>query len=174
MSKPSQILLLNVPEGLIVSRKKLFELGFDKPSIDSFLRSGKLETVGHGIYRRPGPRLKWEHIVYSINQLGYAAYVGGRSSLDLQGFAHYLPLSGISGIQIYSLQTLPKWVHHIELAQTLVSHRIRLFADLPEGVLTDKPFGHWDWMVPYATPELALLELLDSIKTEVDLQVADS
>ena len=58
MDKPTKTLLEKIPDGLIVSRQKLMKMGFDKSAIDYFLRSNKLTSVSHGIYRRPGPSLK--------------------------------------------------------------------------------------------------------------------
>jgi Transcriptional regulator, AbiEi antitoxin N-terminal domain len=56
--------------------------------VDSYLRSEALQTVTRGVYRRPGPPLKWEHIIYSLQELGYAVHVGGRSALELQGITY--------------------------------------------------------------------------------------
>jgi hypothetical protein len=36
-----------------------------------------------------------------------------------------------------------------------------------------KPFGAWDWPVPYATVELALLELLADVRQAADFDFAD-
>ena len=85
MDKPTKALLEKMPDGLVVSRQKLLQMGFDKSAIDYFLRSNKLTSVAHGVYRMPGPSLKWEHFVYSITQLRYSVHVGSRSALDLSG-----------------------------------------------------------------------------------------
>jgi len=174
MNKPTQDLLKRVPEGLVTSRKKLLDLGFTSSSVDFFLRTGKLESVAHGIYRRPGPPLKWEHVVYSINELGYPVHVGGRSALDLQGFAHHLPLTGMIHIHLFSSIKLPAWVSSNEQSYNLEVHVSKLIGKFPDTAIIERPFGHWDWPIPYATPELALLELLDGIKTESDFKVADT
>ena len=36
-----------------------------------------------------------------------------------------------------------------------------------------KPFGAWDWPIPYSTPELATLELLAGVRKAADFSVAD-
>ena len=51
--------------------------GFKRPLVDYYLRSGALVPVARGAYRRPGPPLKWEHVVYSLQELGYASMWGG-------------------------------------------------------------------------------------------------
>ena len=52
-------------------------------------------------------------------------------------------------------------------------HKAQLFdAPVAEAVST-KPFGHWDWPLRYATPELALLELASEGKQNSDFDVLD-
>jgi hypothetical protein len=169
---PLQSLLYHVPEGLVVTRKRLYEWGFTKPSIDSFLRSKRLEAVSHGVYRRPGPQLKWEHVVFSLNELGYDVHVGGISALIFRRYAQKPP-DGEKEIFIYSDQPLPKWVGQICASKKLVVKKNRLFKELPEGSLFERPFGHWDWVIPYTKPRLALFEALDQVKTEADFFVLD-
>ena len=72
-----------LPEGLLVNRKWLKEKGFMRPLVDYYLRSGALEAVVRGVYRRPGPPLKWQHVVYSLTVMGHFVHVGGRSALEL-------------------------------------------------------------------------------------------
>jgi len=77
-----------LPEGLVVDRTWLQERGFDRPAVDYFIRSGKLEAVAHGVYRKPGPALKWQNVVYSLSELGYRLHVGHLSALAFHGFSH--------------------------------------------------------------------------------------
>ncbi|TKB05559.1 type IV toxin-antitoxin system AbiEi family antitoxin domain-containing protein [Desulforhopalus sp. IMCC35007] len=173
MTKPTQTLLEQIPDGLVVTRKKLMFLGIDRPSIDYFLRSGKLTVVHRGVYRRPGPPLKWEHLVYSVRQLGYVVHVGSRSALDLSGFAHYLPYGGTQQIHLYCKTKLPNWLSTLNEKVQIVPHKFKLVPDLPVTAITDRPFGHWDWPIPYASAELALLELINEITDEASFTMAD-
>lgn len=45
-------------------------------------------------------------------------------------------------------------------------------SDLELG-LTAKPFGSWDWLIPYAMPERAFLGMLSGIQEEADFETAD-
>jgi hypothetical protein len=169
---PLQSLLYHVPEGLVVTRKRLYEWGFTKPSIDSFLRSKRLEAVSHGVYRRPGPQLKWKHVVFSLNELGYDVHVGGISALIDEWYLPK-PTDGEKEIHLYSLQALPKWVNQVCVDKKIVTKRVRFLNELPEGSLFEIYFGHWDWVISYAKPILALFEALDQVKTEADFFVLD-
>ena len=163
-----------LPEGQLVNRGWLHEHGVDRPLIDSWLRAGKLVAVSHGVYRRPGPPLKWEQVVYSLNKMGVRIHVGGRSALELQGLAHYLPLQGITRVLVYTDSRVPAWVQTFPAEYTFLVHPRRHFRTLPSAAIISKPFGAWDWPVPYATIELALFELLADVRQTVDFDVADN
>jgi len=162
-----------LPEGQLVNRDWLLKRGFNRPRVDYYLRAGKLEPVAHGIYRRPGPTLKWEHVVYSLTEMGYPVHVGGRSALELQGLAHYLPSGGARRIDLYGSSRVPKWVTTYPAEFQFVVHTRRLFDQFPKVAVKPKPFGSWDWPIAYAVPELAMFELLSEVREAVDFMVAD-
>ena len=163
----------HLPDGLVVNRAWLLDRGFKRPLVDYYLRSGALVSVARGAYRRPGPPLKWEHIVYSLQELGYDIHVGGRSALELQGFAHYLSMQGVKLIELYGVDKLPGWVSQLEAPYQFILCKPRLFDEPTPEAVTTKPFGHWDWLLRYATPELALLELVAEIKQDADFERVD-
>jgi hypothetical protein len=105
--------------------------------------------------------------------MGYAVRVGGRSALEMQGLAHYLPAGSLLKIDLYGSAQLPHWVIDYPGPFSFRAHRRRLFVSLPEVGVHTKPFGAWDWPIPYSTPELALLELLADLKDAADFSVAD-
>jgi hypothetical protein len=131
-------------EGLLVNRPWLQDHGFDRPAIDYYLRAGKLEAVAHGVYRKPGPALKWQNVVYSLSELGYRVHVGHLSALAFHGFQHYLKL--------------------VEMVRNP-------FRDLELGV-EDVPFGTWDWPIRYASPERAFLELTSTVSSAEEIRQA--
>lgn len=162
-----------LPDGQLVNRAWLKERGFNRPRVDYALRAGKLVAPSHGIYRRPGPPLKWEHVVFSLNEMGYPVHVGGRSALELQGLSHYLPLGDTLRIGLYSTKKVPAWILNFTESFMFEIHNKKLFETFPEAGLVTRPFGSWDWPVPYSTPELALLELLADVKDAADFSIAD-
>ena len=162
-----------LPEGLVVNRKWLKEEGFNRPLVDYYLRAGVIEPVVRGVYRRPGPPLKWEHVVYSLQVLGYDVHVGGRTALELQGLGHYLPVRGVQRVFLYGIAKLPGWLKQYKAEYEFEIKKPRLFDKTPEKAITNVEFGHWDWPVRHAKPELALLQLMAEVKTKVDFEVAD-
>jgi transcriptional regulator with AbiEi antitoxin domain of type IV toxin-antitoxin system len=162
-----------LPEGQLVNRAWLQARGFNRPRVDYALRAEKLEPVAHGVYRRPGPPLKWEHVVYSLGEMGCPVHVGGRSSLELQGLAHYLPAGGVQRIDLYGAAKVPVWVSDFPASYRFEIHNQRLFDPLPEAAVQPKLFGAWDWPISYSKPELAMLELLAGVREAADFSVAD-
>ncbi len=162
-----------LPEGQVVDRAWLLAHGFDRPRVDYALRAGKLKPVSHGVYRRPGPPLKWEHVVFSLNEMGCPVRVGGRSALELQGLAHYLPAGGVQRIDLYGAGKVPAWVTAFPAQFKFAVHTQRLFDTLPAPAVQPRPFGAWDWSIPFSTPELAMLELLAGVREAADFSVAD-
>ncbi|MDZ7661664.1 type IV toxin-antitoxin system AbiEi family antitoxin domain-containing protein [Thiohalophilus sp.] len=163
-----------LPEGLLVDRKWLKSMGFNRPLVDYYLRSGALQAVARGIYRWPGPALKWQHLVYSLQELGFALHIGGRSALDHQGMVHYLPMAGRETIHLYAGGKLPGWLSSVETNAEFALHSRALFtADVPVAGYTRLPFGSWDWPLNYSTRERALLEYVDGLPERADLDMAD-
>lgn len=162
-----------LPEGQIVNRAWLKAQGFSRPQVDYYLRSGKLEPVAQGVYRRPGPPLKWEHVVYSLDAMGYRLRVGGRSALEMQGLAHYLPAGHLEHIDLYGPVKVPGWVSNYPGSFRFKVYNRQLFVPLPEEGYISKPFGFWDWSIPYSTVELAMLELLARVSDQTGFSVAD-
>ena len=163
-----------LPDGLLVNRNWLKKQGFNRPQVDYYLRSGMLVATARGVYRRAGPPLKWQHVLYSLQELGFAVHVGGRAALDHQGLAHYLPMGAQQTIQLYSDGGMPGWLHEVETNAVFEVHRRSLFTRSEVSLgLTTLPFGGWDWPLNYATRERALLEYLDELPDKADLDMAD-
>jgi predicted transcriptional regulator of viral defense system len=94
----------NLPEGLVVDSAWLQGRGYSSALRSKYAARGWLEQVARGVYRRPpallpAPKedegLRWQNVVISLQMvLECPVIVGGRTALELQGFAHYLSLTG--------------------------------------------------------------------------------
>jgi hypothetical protein len=156
-------------EGLLVDRKWLKERGFDRPAVDYYVRSGKIEAVTHGVYRKPGPPLKWQNVVYSLSELGYYLHVGHKSALSYHGYSHYLALGGNSGICLYCEPHLPKWVKTLNTSHEFIDMPRNPFKGSETGI-EKVSFGTWDWPILYSTPERAFFELISSVTTSEEIK----
>ena len=162
-----------LPDGQIVNRAWLKAQGFSRPQVDYYLRSKKLESVAQGVYRRPGPPLKWEQVVYSLNEMGYQLRVGGRSSLEIQGLAHYLPAGDLKRIELYGQAKMPGWASKFSGSFQFNVYNRKLFVPLPAEGQIARHFGFWDWTIACSSVELAMLELLARVHDKTGFSVVD-
>src|SRR5262245_49541803 len=91
----------SLPEGLIVDAAWLEEHGYSRALRNKYVGRVWLDQVTRSVYRRPAPALqgeahqedlRWQSVVISLQTLLERPYtVGGRTALELQGLAHYLP-----------------------------------------------------------------------------------
>ena len=101
-----------LPEGLLVDASWLEGRGYYRSLRAKYVSSGWLEQPIRGVYRRRRGILTWEQVVVSLQTLlGYPVAVGGRTALELQGYAHYVPQT-IQSIHLYSDNKLPTWLNN--------------------------------------------------------------
>jgi hypothetical protein len=147
------------------------------------VKAGWLTQPTRGVYCRPRGALSWQQVVISLQALlDYPLLVGGRTALELQGHAHYLPQSQ-KEVHLYGPKPPPRWLYKLPLKTRFIYHNDRkLFRSaLPLKGLTQleggkKPdtgaaqdswmiqsWGQWNWPLALSTPERAALELLDEL-----------
>jgi hypothetical protein len=170
-----------VPEGLVVTADWLTKHGFSSSLRSQYVKAGWLEQPARGVFRRPRGSLRWEPVVISLQTLlRYPFVIGGRSALELQGYAHFLSREQRE-VHLYGPKPLPGWVDKLPLEQVFVFHNsARLFrgeqdthahvsldwnadtGSFPARAGTNVIlWGQWNWPLVVSTPERALLELLD-------------
>lgn len=174
-----------LPEGLLVDAAWLTCHGYSTSLRSQYVSSGWLEQPTRQVYRRTRGALSWEQVVVSLQTLlAKQLVVGGRSALELQGFAHYLPHQ-TSEVHLYGPKHPPAWLEKLPLAERFVYHNSkRLFekeaAKLPAAPdeplpadLVKQPWGQWGWPLILSSPERALLELLDRLPEHESFEQVD-
>lgn len=190
-----------MPEGLLITAKWLSEHGYSSSLRSQYLKSGWLEQPAHGVFRRPygapGSPLRWEQVVISLQALmGFPVVVGGRTALELQGYAHFLS-QNVREVHLYGEKRLPGWMEKLPLDQRFTFHKsTRLFRDQPikpalrslswdtetdksvdsnflPGGFTVLKWGQWDWPLTVSSTERAIFELLDELPNHESFHVTD-
>lgn len=83
-----------LPEGLLADSAWMSQHGYSTSLRSQYVAAGWLQHPFRQVYRRSRAPLTWQQAVVSLQTfLGNDLVVGGRSALQLQGFAHYIPLS---------------------------------------------------------------------------------
>ena len=184
-------------EGLLAPTWWLEEQGYSRALLAKYVSSGWLVSPARGVYRRPGPPLKWQHVVASLQLLGRTyLHVGGRTALVHQGGGHYIRLQGVDTVLLYGPESLPGWINEVGVPERFAVRRDSMFSDLrvyrddKSRLLNfyDKPikpaqltefgfqevkWGAWDWPLIYSTAERAIFEVLQEVPARESIYEAD-
>lgn len=177
-----------LPEGLLVDAEWLTKHEFSTALRSKYVKAGWLAQPTRGVYRKPRGKLTWQQAIISLQTiiLDDPIIVGGRTALELQGYAHYLQ-QNTKTVHLYSKEPLPAWLEKLGLEVRFVRHNsLKLFKNEPitfgldslqfdikknsgssndplQRGLTYQPWGTWDWPLTLSTPERAILEMLDEL-----------
>lgn len=174
-----------LPEGLLVDSAWLSARGYSTSLRAKYVASGWLEQPARRAYRRPRGQLSWQQVVISLQTLlDHRLAVGGRTALELQGYAHYLSQSG-SEVHLHGPTKPPSWLAALPLKQQFVyRNSTPLFGrdldevdfpplipgagkqgdqSLQDAGLRSLAWGQWEWPLTVSAPERAILELLDEL-----------
>jgi len=184
----------NLPEGLLVNAAWLEAHGYSRSLRSQYVAAGWLEQPTRSVYRRSRGSLSWEQVAISLQAvLHFPVSVGGRTALDLQGYAHYLSQS-VQVVHLYSDKKLPGWVPKLSVGPKFEFHnrtrflpridqqtdKLSLSASVTNksestqpGALRIMRWGQWDWPLLISTPERAILELLDELPNKETFHLVD-
>lgn len=169
-----------LPEGLLVDANWLEQRGYSRSLRSQYVAAGWLEQPARGVFRRPRGHLSWEQVVISLQTLlQLPVSVGGRTALEVLGYAHYLRQSQ-RVVHLYTDAKLPGWISKLP-GPRFVSHNRGRFLppSAPPSLNLDSnptesertlpgafrviPWGQWNWPLVVSTPERAILELIDEL-----------
>lgn len=188
-----------LPEGLLAHSAWFRKKGYSRQLLNHYVSTGWLEQPARGLFRRPRGTLSWQQVVISLQTilLDDPFIVGGRTALELQGYAHFLPQK-TREVHLYGPRALPTWLNKLPLDVRFVHHNSRkLFKNDPitygigsltmnvpthasisndplQRGLTRQPWGPWDWHLTLSTPERAILELLDELPENESFHQVDT
>ena len=188
-----------LPEGLLVTSSWLIGHGYSRQLLSHYVRTGWLRQPTRGVYQRPRGSLSWQQIVVSLQAiLKEPLVVGGRTALEMQGYAHYLrPV--MKEVYLYGPEPPSNWLNRLPGKVRFIyrnSGRLlsaeagqRSFTNLIKGVKIKgvkaqpsrgadagflvQPWGEWDWGLVLSAPERAILELLDELPGRESFEHAD-
>jgi hypothetical protein len=182
----------SLPEGLLADSGWFERHGYSRALRSQYVSSGWLQQPTRGVFRRPRGQVSWEQAVISLQTLmDHPVSVGGRTALELQGYAHYLPQSQ-HDIHLYCDGKLPSWLRKLPVTERFIVHNrgrlwphsdgintpLSLDQEAEEGRVLDGGFritswGQWKWPLVVSSPERAYLELLDELPDAETFHMAD-
>ncbi|MGC1300744.1 MAG: type IV toxin-antitoxin system AbiEi family antitoxin domain-containing protein [Caulobacteraceae bacterium] len=167
----------SLPQGVIVDAAWLSRNGYSTSLRSQYVSAGWLEQPARRVYRRPSGALAWQYVVISLQTLlQRALVVGGRTALELHGYAHYLAQSDRE-VHLYGPKPPPSWLHELPLDVRFRYHNSQpLFGDDTPGtaaVSVIKWGAQEEWRLTVSPPERAILELLDELPNRESFHQAD-
>jgi len=164
--KLMNLLEMHVPETVLLA-SWLEKNGVSRNLQKYYLRSGWLESIGFGAFKRPSENVQWKGATYSLQvQAQLPVHVGGLTSLSFQGLTHYVRI-GNEIIYLFSplYFKLPKWFR-TQRWGSQVNHVKTMF--LPEDLaLSEYPEGKINLRI--SAPERAILECLYLAPNQMDV-----
>lgn len=135
-SKIKKLLDLHVPDTVLLA-SWLESKGFSYDLQQRYKKSGWLESVGVGAFKRPNETISWQGAVYSLQeQAKFPVHVGGLTALSLLGASHYIRTSKET-VNLFTPQNtnLPVWFRKYDWGIN-IDHKRTSF--LPEELATVK------------------------------------
>ncbi len=123
---------MHVPETIMLA-SWLDANGFSRDLQHRYLKSGWLESIGVGAFKRPNEIISWRGALYSLQkQANLPVCIGGPTALSLLGFSHYIR-TGAEIVYLFSLLNtrLPAWFKQYSWTD-VVKHVKTSF--LPDGI----------------------------------------
>jgi hypothetical protein len=110
MGKINQ-LIIEWPKGTGKLSSYLKGIGYSKDLLKKYVGSGWLDTMGYGAFKLKNDSVGWEGALYALQtQKNSSIHAGGKTSLQLKGYAHYISTSA-DRIFLFGPHRdyLPKW-----------------------------------------------------------------
>ncbi|MBR9871488.1 MAG: hypothetical protein GYB26_10145 [Gammaproteobacteria bacterium] len=169
-----KILLERHRPGTVSLAPWLAHQGISRDLQQYYCRSGWLEPVGRGAFRRPGDAVGWRGGLYALQQQAkLAVHVGGITALSMQGAGHYIPL-GREKVYLFSPLgvSLPAWFKKHEWDADIEHVRTAFLPqDVAVGEVRRMELASTGGFVPVnvSDTERAILECLYLAPKHVDL-----
>lgn len=161
-------LLQSVPHNTVWLASWLSDQNISHDLQQRYVKSGWLEKVGTGAFKRKGEKLNWFGGVYAIQkQAQKPVHIGGMTALRLLGFAHYLRSE--EELQLFSPNgvNLPKWFtnYRWEAGKPVLYHSS--FLSEQRNSFLEHDQNGFD--VTVSSPERAILEALYLTPNQLDM-----
>lgn len=152
------------PKGAVVVQAWLDQQGISRQLADRYCRFHWLRRIGRGAYARLCESVEWTGALYAMQQqLGLPIHAGAKTALELQGYAHYIPMRKGRLIWLFGPPRVkpPAWFQKRDWEDRPRYTATNLFQSNPELGLTKRQID--DLSIRLSAPERAMLELLDQL-----------
>ena len=149
------------PNGTVAVLPWLEKQGVYQQLVHKYESTSWVRRVGQGAYVKAGDKVEWTGGLYAIQaQLKLPIHVGAKTALQMQGFAHFLPMGKDITVSLFGLPNvkLPMWFRQYRWGVKVRYAMTNLFVGAADQGLTKKDMD--SYVVNVSTPERAILEVL--------------
>jgi hypothetical protein len=161
------------PSGTVAVLPWLEKQGVYQQLVHEYEKTSWVRTIGRGAYAREGDKPEWTGGLYAIQeQMGFAVHAGGKTALQMQGYAHFLPMGKGAAISLFGPPgvKLPRWFKQYRWGSKIRYAATNLFAGKIDQGLTKRDMG--TYAIRISTPERAIMELLYGVPGEESYEEA--
>ena len=152
-------LLANWPNGTVAASSWLKDQGYSNPLLSKYKMNSWISSIGRDANVRPNGKVDWTGGLYAIQeQLYLPVHAGGKTALQLHGYAHFLPMGNGATATLFSPPgvRLPSWFLKHDW-QVKVYHAMTKILPYKNDLgLTRKKMGAYS--VKVSAPERAMME----------------
>lgn len=148
------------PRGTVGTAAHLKSWGYSYDLLKKYKESGWINSFGRGAYILSGDGVEWPGALFALqSQLGLNIHAGGKTALELKGYAHYLAEQK-NRLYLYGdrAQRLPAWFNDKSFELEVLMIRTNLFPAGSEEGYTE--LKEREFSVKISAPERAIMELL--------------
>lgn len=161
-------LLQNWPQGSVAPTAWLKDQGISRQLLARYEEYNWVTRLAKGVVIRNGDDVTWEGVVYTLQTLQTLnVWVGGKTALQLKGHAHFVQMTKIPTVQLYSanLDRVPRWIFDLKKIAYFKFQKSKLFSGkASEHNLSQFEAGKIS--IKISSPERAIIELLDGVPIE--------
>ncbi|OGI18538.1 MAG: hypothetical protein A2287_06480 [Candidatus Melainabacteria bacterium RIFOXYA12_FULL_32_12] len=154
--------------GTVILASWLESMGISHELQKRYKRSGWIQSIGTGAYKRPNDTISWEGALYSMQSQSCMSsiHAGGLTALSKQGLSHYIRHNQ-ENVYLFSLpkKTLPAWFKNYNWQQQIEYIRTSMLPDKVE--LT--AFNEKNFTIEISSAERAILESLYLAPEKMDI-----
>ena len=154
-------LLRSWPKNTVAVSSWLEEQGVYRQLAGTYVKSGWIERIRQGAFKRADENVDWSGGLYTLqSQLNMFVHPAGKTALQLQGSAHYLPANlKQTKIVLFGAKNkkLPTWFKSYKWEVTIRYVMTELFGDDAQLGVTTYNFDNYE--VKISSSERAAIEL---------------
>ena len=161
------------PSGTVAVLPWLGKQGVYQQLVHEYEKTSWLRRIGRGAYAKADDKVEWTGGLYAMQeQMGLPVHAGGKTALQMQGYAHFLPPGKGATVFLFGLPDvkLPTWFKQYRWDVRVRYTTTNLFASMENRGLTKKEIGFY--AVSVSAPERAIMEVLYGVPKEESYEEA--